>query len=126
MSVITASFARVEGALTLVIDATPLHDYLDLVGVPYDGGRYADAPGERRSLDTYTHTVQPFALLARGVQRIGLSAYYTSPIPKTTLEALARSIEPAAIRIIDHYRPVTLRVEIALKVPAPAPAGGAP
>ena len=129
MSVITASFARVEGALSLLLDATPLHEYLDLVGVPYDAetGRYTDAPGDSRTIDTYSHTVQPYGLLVRGPQRITLSTYYRAPVPKTTLESLARSIEPAAIRIIDHYRPVTLRVEIALKVPAPAPgnAGGA-
>lgn len=121
MSALTASFARVEGVLSLLVDATPLHEYLDLLGVAYDAehNRYADAPGETRPIDSYAHTIQPVALLVRGPQRFALNTYYRTPVPKTTLEALARSIEPCALRVIEHYRPVTLRVEIALKVPAP-------
>lgn len=120
MSAITASFARVEGVLSLLVDATPLHEYLDLLGVAYDAeyNRYADMPGDTRAIDSYAHTVAPCALLVRGPQRFALGQYYRSPVPKTTLEALARSIEPCALRIIEHYRPVTLRVEIAIKTPA--------
>lgn len=137
MSAITVRFVRPAGGrLSLEIDATPLHQYLDLLGVPHDGTSYSDQPsGSGNLIDNYSHSIRPAALLRCGVQTVALSQYYSNPISKSAMVSLARSVESAALAVIEHYRPVALRVEVALKAPAAtaAPAstdaaqvGGAP
>lgn len=122
MSAITVRFVRPAGGrLSIEIDATSLHAYLDMLGVSHDGTRYADQPSGGDSIDTYSHAIRPSLLLRVGVQTVALSQYYSSPVSKAVMISLARSVEAAALAVIEHYRPVSLRVEIGLKTPASAP-----
>lgn len=125
MSSVKVTLRRVEGRLSLVIDAAPLHAYLDLLGVGTDSqGNYLDQPnGNGRELDTYSHALQPRVLLRRGEITIPLSHHYGGPVSKGHLEQLARSVGPAVATIIEHYRPITLAVEVSLRKPVASDEG---
>ena len=117
----SARYVRAGGGrLHLEIDVRVLHAYLDLLGVPVENGRYADAPATSTNhFDTYAHKLNAHALLlvppTGEPLRIPLGASYRNPVPKAALESIARSIPEAVAAVIEHYRPVTIRVEIALK-----------
>lgn len=120
---ITAKIDRNDdGKVCLVVEGLEeLHAYLDLVKAKKVNDVYIEHPWQgARAVDVYAHALSPGALL--GVTRVVLvlSEYYRSPIPKTTLEALARSVSAAVTAVVEHYRPVVINVRVALKMPEKA------
>jgi hypothetical protein len=112
-----------EGKICLVIEGLEeLHAYLDLVKAKRLGNTYAEHPwAGARSVDAYNHTLSPGALLGEHRVVLLLSDYYRAPIPKTTLESLARSVSTAVSAVVEHYRPVVINVRVGLKLPDKAP-----
>lgn len=124
----TARLLRDKGKLTLRLDVTGLHAYLDAIGIGRDPGysRYLDSPTNGAEIvDTRTHKVSPRALMSTkyhinpdtGTAEPGILVYdilrvYSTPPTMATMEVIAESVREATIATINHYQPVEISVSV--------------
>lgn len=107
--------------LTLVLDAKPLHDLLERMGVKHDGTSFAGRPGSRYTVASPDFQVQTEALLTRRYPAsFNLSGIWTEPPTIPQLKKLGESIHTAVRKILEHYRPIDISFNL-VKVAADAP-----
>lgn len=114
---VDVAIKRLPGAgvgLTLTINAQPLHNLLDGMGVPRMGSSYQDLPREETStVDIRTLCVSTHALLKRTYPvTIQLRDVINEPISHAKLLTIAASVKGQTQRILDHYRPVDIRTRV--------------
>ena len=112
--------------LTLVIDAKPLHELLERMGVKTEGGAngsFAGRPGARFSVASSDFQVSTEVLLNRRYPAsYSLSAIWTEPPTIPQLKKLGESIHTAVRKILEHYRPIDISFSL-VKVAADDPKG---
>lgn len=104
--------------LTLEIDATRFHAYLDALGVSKGPISYNDLPPQDYSgaLNRYEVKVQPQALcFTKHVATYRLADHYSGGLTFDQLVQLAQSVKDAAKKVIDHYRPIEISVKLVEK-----------
>lgn len=113
---VDVAIKRVPGSvgLTLTINARPLHDLLDSMGVPRDGASYMERPREDTStVDRDRLLVSTHAILKRAYPlTIRLSEVFSAPVSHAQLVSIANSVRGQTERILDHYRPVDIRTRV--------------
>lgn len=107
--------------LTLVLDAKPLHDLLERMGVKHDGASFAGRPGSRYIVASPDFQVQTEALLTRRYPAsFNLSGIWSEPPTIPQLKKLGESIHTAVRKILEHYRPIDISFNL-VKVAADTP-----
>lgn len=105
-------------ALMLIIDAKPLHDLLDLMGCEVSGDTYRNGPSFGGRVVDSADNLAPGIFLRRVYPyKVNLSEVYSTPPTLSRLRHLAESANSAVQRILEHYRPIDIKVTIA-KQPA--------
>jgi hypothetical protein len=98
---ISTKITREAGKLMLVINAKDFHDTLDSLGVAHDGTMYLH---------------RPTAETAVANRRFEISGVWSTPPTNANLTALCGSALPAARKILDHYQPIDISIEIQKKI----------
>ena len=101
--------------LTLEIDATRFHAYLDAIGVTKGPITYNDMPPQdyNGAIHRYEHKIQPQALLqVKHVNSYSLGDVYSGGLTFEQMVELANSVKDVANKIINHYRPVEISVRL--------------
>lgn len=105
-------------ALMLIIDAKPLHDLLDLMGCEVAGDTYRNGPSFGGRVVDSADNLAPGLFLRRVYPlKVNLSEVYSTPPTLSRLRHLAESANSAIQKILEHYRPIDIKVTIA-KQPA--------
>lgn len=115
---IKAKITREAGKLVLVIDAKEFHDTLDTIGVLHDGSKYLNGPATTEVVaDVRNHTMSTSCLLKREYPaKFDLSGLWTAPPRFDHLKAICDSAYTQARKILDHYQPIDICIEIQKKV----------
>jgi len=130
---VTGKLRRDKGRAVLILDVSPLHAYLDTLGVQRDTAykRFTNAPASRADfVDSTNHVLVPKALcsfdynakdaqgnLIPGTLEIDLLRHYQTPPTEPTLRQIAESVKDAAIAVVTHYQPVEISISIVGKKP---------
>lgn len=120
---VSIEFKRAKGKCIMMVDARGFHAYLDRLGVEYDtySRRYKEAPvSSDRVVNTRDHELSPWVFLQRpglgeSCVEFDLMSSYTIPPTATILRALGDSVQSVLDWIVDHYRPVEIRVNVLSK-----------
>lgn len=106
---------KTTGALELCIDAKALHEHLDAIGIPKQGGEYLNQPysgfGVVRenslSSNLFLKVPPQYPLV------VNLSANFDLPPPYSRLLEICRSADAVVRRILTHYEPIDISFTIA-------------
>ena len=135
---------RVAGKLCLLVNAKEFHEQLDEIGCTYLNNRYNDRPASASTIATNTHLMSTEVLLLRDYKEveivkrkkavvegeksevtvvkmpvtacIDLSAVWSNPPSFEQLKKLCNSANDAARKILEHYQPIDICVEIHKKI----------
>lgn len=133
---------RLAGKLTLVVNARDFHTELDKIGVAHKDGAYIDGPASSVSVATSAFVVSPLVLLKRDYRDIelprmvkneagemvktvvktpvsatyDLSGIWGNPPSFEQLKKLCNSANEVARKILEHYQPIDISVEIHKRV----------
>lgn len=139
---IKVGIRRLGGKLTLLVNARDFHTELDKIGVTHDGVRYNDRPSCSYSVASNSFTMSPEVLLRRDYKDVevteagrddkdnpvtvkkmvpvtasyDLSGVWTTPPSFEQLKKLCNSANDVARKILEHYQPIDISVEIHKKV----------
>lgn len=118
---IKLNMKREGGKLMLLVDAKELHDDLDAIGVQCIGHKYADRPPTSIGIaDTRNHTLSTEVLLQKGPEypvKFDLTSVYTAAPPSyQQLKKLCESAYDAARKVLEHYQPIDISVDIQKKL----------
>lgn len=114
---INIKVGRPNGKLTLFVDAKGLHDTLDSIGVEHDGTMYKDRPASSYSVANNSYVISTETLLRREYPaKFDLSAVYTNPPGFPKLKQLCESAYEQARKILEHYQPIDISVDIQKKI----------
>ena len=118
---VSVNIKRGEGsALTLYIDATELHAMLTRIGVPSDERGFLDKPGAAYGVSSPDFKLSTDVLLRKQYPaRIKLSEVFSTPPSYTQLKRLAESSTDAIRRILEHYQPIDISINISKKLVNP-------
>lgn len=117
-TMVKVSFRRESGSLMMYVDARGLHETLDALGAVHENGQYINGPSTANSvLRTSVNKLSTAALLHREYPRaFNLSTIYSSPPTTAALRELGESAYEVSRRILEHYHPIDISVEIQKKV----------
>lgn len=116
---ISITFKRDSGKLIMTVDAKEFVEYLQTLGCKSSDGQYLDnRPYASSSVCGSDGKLSPKALVRlNGPHDYNLSEVFSSPPTTAFLQAIGESAEETARAILDHYRPVEIRVRV---LPKPA------
>lgn len=140
-NMIKVGIKRVNGKLCLLVNAREFHTQLDEIGCTYTGTKYNDAPATANTVSSSTHQMSTNVLLMRDYRDvdvveqkkvgdtvekvvtkvpvtacIDLSTVWANPPSFDNLKKLCNSANDAARKILEHYQPIDIAVEIHKKV----------
>lgn len=140
-NMIKVGVKRVQGKLCLLVNAKEFHEQLDEIGCTHTNNKYNDAPATANSVSSSTHQMSTNVLLLRdykdvevveskkvgdAVEKntikvpvtacIDLSQVWSNPPSFDNLKKLCNSANDAARKILEHYQPIDISVEIHKKV----------
>ena len=140
-NMVKVTIRRVAGKLSLLVDAKDFHTQLDEIGCTHDGARYNDRPAAGNTVANSSFQLSTEVLLRReyrdievqerkktdsGVETVtvkvpttacvDLSSVWTNPPSLDQLKKLCNSTKDAARKILEHYQPIDISVEIHKKV----------
>lgn len=101
--------------LTLIVDAKPLHDLLDKMGVQVESGSemYANRPAARFGVASGDFALSTEVLLRRRYPaEFNLSQVWTTPPTIKQLRTLGESAHNAIRKVLEHYRPIDISFSI--------------
>lgn len=109
---------RESGRLFLYVDAAELHELLDSIGVTHTEGNYDDRPYcQYNVLNSACTSVSTNLLLVREYpHRVDLTRCFTDPPSVATLRRLCESAQDQTRKILEHYQPIDISIEIHKKV----------
>lgn len=138
---IRVGIRRINNKLHLLVNAKEFHDELDKIGVAHDGARYLDRPASSATVATSNFVMSPEVLLRRDYKDVeftemvpengtmvkttrkvpvtasfDLSGLWTSPPGMPQLKKLCESAHDVARKILEHYQPIDISVEIHKKI----------
>lgn len=114
---IKTRITREEGKLMLVVDAKEFHETLDSLGVAHDGEKYLHRPAADTSIANRRFEMSTECLLTRKwPAKFELAGIWSTPPTNANLTALCASAIPAARKILDHYQPIDISIEIQKKI----------
>jgi hypothetical protein len=114
---ISTKITREAGKLMLVINAKDFHDTLDSLGVAHDGTMYLHRPTAETAVANRRFEISTDCLLKRQYPaKFELSGVWSTPPTNANLTALCGSALPAARKILDHYQPIDISIEIQKKI----------
>jgi hypothetical protein len=138
---INVNVRRVGGKMMLLVNAKDFHDELDKIGVAHSETEYLDRPAASTSVADTSFRMSTDVLLKRDYKEVevvdvkmvdGKPVKETKKIPVTCaadltrvfsvpptfeqLKKLSNSAQEAARRILDHYVPIDICVEIQKKL----------
>lgn len=108
---------KTTGALELCIDAKALHEHLDAIGIPKQGGEYLNPPYS--GFGVVRENSLSSALFLRVPPQsqyplvVNLSANFDAPPPYSRLLEICRSADVVVRRILTHYEPIDISFTIA-------------
>lgn len=102
--------------LVLVINAKPLHDLLDSIGVPHDSRMYTERPQVGFRIAEGTNLSTELFLRREYPVNVDLSQILSMPVAHSRLEALANSTHAALTKILEFYQPVDIQINVLPKV----------
>ena len=140
-NMIKVGIRRIAGKLHLLVDAKEFHEQLDEIGCTHTGTKYNDRPLAAGTVAGSNFLMSTEVLLTRDPKvvevverkRVGeelkesvikipttsmfdLSAVWTTPPSFENLKKLCNSANDAARKILEHYQPVDICVEIHKKI----------
>lgn len=101
--------------LILQINAKPLHDLLDAIGVPHDHGVYTERPSSSIRIASGNTLSTEIFLKREYPVTIDLSTVLTAPVAHSRLEELANSSQAAVAKILEFYQPVDIQISVVPK-----------
>jgi hypothetical protein len=108
--------AATGSKLYLHINATKLHETLAALGVPKVGNRFENRPTSRTAIaDASFNLSTEVFLVAEYPAKFDLSQVFTAPPSLSNLKRLCNSSFDAVRRILEHYQPIDISVEIQKK-----------
>lgn len=115
---IKARITRPQGRLTLEIDAKEFHETLDAIGVRHEDGMYQDRPDTGYAIaDGARYVMSTNCLLKREYPaKFDLTGIWSNPPRFENLKVLCESAYAQARKILDHYQPIDISIEIQKKV----------
>lgn len=120
VKMVNIKFLRENGRLMLSVDSTGLHEILDSIGVQTEGSplRYRDRPYAVDAVANVTsYTLSTETLLIKQYPvKFDLSALFSKPPNMEALTKLAQSSFEQVRKILEHYQPIDIQVEIQKKV----------
>lgn len=118
-SMIKLNVKREGGRVFLYVNAKGMHDVLDQIGVPTDGGiLYKDRPRTTFMVaDRVSNTLSTEVLLRKEYPaKFDLSTVYADPPPSfSSLQRLTESAFEQSRKILEHYQPIDISVSIQKK-----------
>lgn len=119
---ITITFKRDKGAVKMCVDARDFVEYLKTLGCTQSTTGYLDNYpylGES-TVDIANSRLAPKVLCrCDGPHEYDLASLYRNPPTSAALQKIGESAEEVARLILDHYRPVEIKVRVVPKVPTP-------
>lgn len=117
-TMINLNLKREDGRLVLYVNAKELHDDLDAIGVSYTGDRYNNQPAASHSIaDARTMTLSSNVLLTRKYpHKVDLTGVFVNPPSYANLKKLCESAHDQTRKILEHYQPIDISVEIHKKL----------
>lgn len=138
---IKVGIRRIGGKLTLLVNAKEFHDQLDEMGCTFTGNRYNDRPAAANTIASSGHVMSTEMLLLRDYKEIDvverrktdtgfenvtvkvpvtatadLGTVWSNPPSFDNLKKLCNSANDAARKILEHYQPIDIEIEIHKKV----------
>lgn len=128
---------RIDGKLMLYVNAADFHKELDSIGVRHDGMMYSEGPATSNAVASSSHQMSTNMLLKRDYKELtvidvvngekvekkipvtataNLSTVFTTPPSLDQLKRLCNSANDAARKILTHYQPIDISVEIHKRV----------
>lgn len=102
--------------LFLYINAQKLHDTLSALGVPKTGNRFENRPVSRTAIaDASFNLSTDVFLTAEYPAKYDLSQVFANPPSLSNLKRMCNSSFDAVRRILEHYQPIDISVEIQKK-----------
>ena len=102
--------------LFLYVDAKKLHETLTSLGVPKTGTRFDNRPASRQSVADASFNLSTEVFLnAEYPAKYDLSAVFANPPSLANLKKLCNSSFEAVRKILEHYQPIDISVEIQKK-----------
>lgn len=117
-TMINLNLKREDGKLVLYVNAKELHDDLDAIGVSFTGDRYNNQPAASHSIaDARTMTLSSNVLLTRKYpHKVDLTGVFPNPPSYNNLKKLCESAHDQTRKILEHYQPIDISVEIHKKL----------
>lgn len=117
ISMIKTGIVREAGKLMLVVNAKEFHDELDKIGCTYTGDKYDHRPLANTGVCNNRFEMSTECLLVRQYPaKFDLSGVWTTPPSINQLKTLCASAEAAGRKILDHYQPIDISIEIQKKI----------
>lgn len=109
---------RTAGRLWLEVNAKGLHDILDQLGVNVGSdNRYLNRPSTTISVANSSFKLSTETMLVREYPaKFDLTAVYGTPMPMANILTLRDSGRDQCRKILEHYQPIDVRLEIHKKV----------
>lgn len=116
-NMIKAAIQRDKGKLMLVIHAKDFHDTLDSIGCSYTNEMYDNRPAASVSIASSRFEMSTECLLKREYPaKFDLSGIFSTPPRNEQLKQLCESAYQAGRKILDHYQPIDISIEIQKKI----------
>ncbi len=119
---------REGGRLYMFVNAKGLHETLDAIGVPVDSGNnmYKDRPVAGYTVSSSAFTLSTETLLKKEYPaKFDLSAVFSSQPPSlANLSKLRDSGYEQCRKILEHYQPIDISLDIQKKIVGPGEVKG--
>ena len=141
-NMIKVGIYRIDNRLKLLVNAKEFHSELDRIGVAKSNTEYLDQPHATATIATSNFQLSPRTLLTRQYKDVeilkvkkndsgeyssekvsvpttgvfDLSGLWGTPPSFEQLKRLCASAEPVARKILEHYQPIDISIEIQKKV----------
>jgi hypothetical protein len=101
----------------LVVNAKPLHDILDKIGVPVQNGRYINRPAAGYAvMNNVGHLSTEVFLRREYPVRVPLADVMTTPPTPLKLRESCSTAQAAIRQILEHYQPIDIQITIQKRV----------
>lgn len=101
-----------SNALIMELNAKPLHDLLDSIGVGHTGDMYNDRPQAGFRIASGDELSTELFLKRQYPVKVNLSTVFSNPVSYNRLKNIAESSFPVIRKILEHYQPVDIKIQI--------------
>jgi hypothetical protein len=114
---IDVGIKREKGKLYLVINAKDFHDTLDSIGCTHTNGVYDNPPNADATVMNARFEMSTKCLLVKQYPaKFDLTGLTNTPPRNEQLKGLCESAYAAGRRILDHYQPIDISIQIQKKL----------